>query len=55
MEYYVENKALFEKIKLFSFMSNPQNYYHFKLDFQKSGPTYKRQLVNPRHQMTQGK
>ena len=22
-------------------MSNLQTYYHFKLDFQKSGPTYK--------------
>ena len=27
-------------------MSNLQAYYHFKLDFQKSGPTYRRQVVN---------
>ena len=39
---------------LFSFMSNLQTYYHFKLDYQKSGPTYRGQVVNPRHQTPQG-
>ena len=36
--------------KMFSLMSNLQTYYHFKLDFQKSGQTYRGQVVNPRHQ-----
>ena len=31
-------------------MSNLQIYYHFKLDFTKSGPAYMRQVINPRHQ-----
>ena len=35
-------------------MSNLQPYYHFKLDLQKSGPTYWGQVVNPRHQTPQG-
>ena len=35
-------------------MSNLQTYYHFKLDFKKSGPTYRGQVVNPRHQPPQG-
>ena len=33
--------------KLFSFMSNLQNYYHFKLDFQKADQ-------HMRHQTPQG-
>ena len=41
--------------KLFTFMSNLQTYYHFKLDFQKRGPTYRGQAVNRRHQTPQGK
>ena len=40
--------------QMFSFMSNLQTYYHFKLDFQKSGPTYRGQVVNLRHQTPQG-
>ena len=35
-------------------MSNLQTYYHFKLDLKKSGPTYRVQVVNPRHQTPQG-
>ena len=35
-------------------MSNLQNYYHFKLDLQKNGPTYRGQVINPRHQSPQG-
>ena len=27
-------------------MSNLQTYYHFKLDFQKSGPIFRGQVVN---------
>ena len=30
-------------------MSNLQIYYHFKLDFQKSGPTYRRQVEMHKH------
>ena len=40
--------------KLFSVMSNLQTYYHFKLNFQKSGLTYRGQVVNPRYQTPQG-
>ena len=36
-------------------MSNFQTYYHFQLDFQNSGPTYRRQVVNPHHQTQQRK
>ena len=43
-----------KKKKLFSLMPNLQTYYHFKLDFSKSGPTYKGQVVNPWHQTPQG-
>ena len=32
--------------KMFSLLSNLETYYHFKLDFQKSGPTYRGQVVN---------
>ena len=32
--------------KLFSIMSNLQTHYHFKLDFQKNEPIYRRQVVN---------
>ena len=35
-------------------MSNLQTYYHLKLDFQKNGQTYRRQVVNPWHQTPQG-
>ena len=35
-------------------MSNLRTYYHFKLDFRKSGPTYRRQVVNPGNQTPQG-
>ena len=37
-------------------MSNLQTYYNFKLDLnkKKSGPTHRRQVVNPRHQTPQG-
>ena len=62
-----ENKVLYCKAlrcetiknnkKLLSLMSNLQNYYHFKLDFQKSGPTswtYRGQVVDPCHQTPQG-
>ena len=35
-------------------MSNLQTYYNLKLDFQKTGPTYRRQMVNSRHQTPQG-
>ena len=34
-------------------MSNLKTDYNFKLDFQ-SGPTYRRQAVNQRHQTTHG-
>ena len=33
----------------FPLMSSLQTYYHFKLGFQKSGPTYWRQVVKPQH------
>ena len=35
--------------KLFSIMSNLQTHYHLKVDFQKSGPIYRREAVNPRY------
>ena len=35
--------------KLFSIMSNLQTHYLFKLDFKKSGPTYRNQAFNPRY------
>ena len=38
---------------LFSIMLNLQTRYHFKLDFQKSGPTCRRQVVDLRHQTQQ--
>ena len=33
---------------------NLQTYYHSELDFQKRGPTYRTQVVNPRHKTPQG-
>ena len=36
--------------RLFSIMSNLQTHYHFKWYFFQSGPTYRRQVVNPQHQ-----
>ena len=40
---------------LFFIMSNLQTQYHFKIGFQKkSGPTYRRQVVNLRYQTLQG-
>ena len=54
--YIVRHQDICERIKkgCLTFMSNLQTYYPFKLDFQKSVPTYRRQVVNPRHQTWQG-
>ena len=40
--------------KLFSLMSNLQNYYHFKLDFRKVDQHTWGQVVNPQHQTPKG-
>ena len=40
--------------KLSSIMVSLQTHYHYKIDFQKIGPTYTRQVVDPRHQTPQG-
>ena len=38
---------------LLSIMSNLETHYRYQLDFQKSRPTCRKQVVNPRHQKPQ--